>query len=334
MKKSPNNLEKTPTAWPPPVILDFDASVLPLRAGEIRIPLGDWQEKIRFGCTARRYAELEAHLESTLPQKYGCVFTGSGDYHHLSLYLLRRLAHRERLAPASLDLVVCDNHPDNMRYPFGLHCGSWVRHAAKLACVRRIHVTGITSPDIGLARAWENYLSPFIRKKLFYWSVGRRANWLGLLGRSGHGRSFDSADALVAAFVPVLRESAAVYLSIDKDVFDPAVARTNWDQGVFAPRHVEAILRGCSRRPAGCDITGDVSAYAYAGRFKRLLSRLDGQAAPDAETSASWRLAQQKMNIRLLEFLRTAGEAAQRPLGTPPQAPPGGSDLPQPPTSP
>ncbi|MDR3073747.1 MAG: hypothetical protein LBV01_03340 [Deltaproteobacteria bacterium] len=287
-----------------PLILDFDASVLPLGAGESRIPLDGWQEKIRFGCGLRAYAGLETHLDRLLPPAYGCVFTGSGDYHHLSLFLLKRLARDGGLGPASLDLAVCDNHPDNMRYPFGLHCGSWVRHAAGLACVRQIHVVGITSPDIGPAHAWENYLLPFARKKLFYWSVGRRANWLALLGRGEHGRAFDSADALLAALVPVLRESPALYLSVDKDVFDPAVARGNWDQGIFRPEHMEAVIRSCASRLVGCDITGEASTYAYAGRFKRFLSRLDGQKTPEPGELESWQADQQQLNIRLLDLLQ------------------------------
>ena len=36
----------------PPVILDFDGSVLPVAEGERRIPLGSWQEAIRFGWKA------------------------------------------------------------------------------------------------------------------------------------------------------------------------------------------------------------------------------------------------------------------------------------------
>ena len=212
-------------------------------------------------------------------------------------------------APASLDLVVCDNHPDNMRYPFGLHCGSWVAHAAKLPCVRHIHVIGITSPDIDWTHAWENSLVPFVRGNLFYWSVGQRAAWLGLLGRGGQARDFPSADALVAAFAPVLRESSRVYLSLDKDVLSPAVLRTNWDQGVFEPQHLEAVIWACSGKLAGADVCGEVSAYAYKGWFKRLLSRLDGQESPDAATLQSWRPAQHGLNLRLLESLRAAGAA-------------------------
>ncbi|MCL1980782.1 MAG: hypothetical protein FWG62_06880 [Proteobacteria bacterium] len=284
-----------------PVVLDFDASVLPLCPDEIRIPLADWQEAIRFGCTRRRYAELEAHLQGLMMPEHGCVFTGSGDYHHLSLYLLKSLAQSKSLAPASLDVVVCDNHPDNMRYPFGLHCGSWVRHAAALAWVRQIHVIGITSPDITLAHAWENYLWPFVQKKLFYWSVGRRAAWLGLLGRSEYNQSFGSAGELMAAFAPVVRASDCLYLSIDKDVLSPAVVRTTWDQGVFGLEHLDALIQGCAGKLVGADITGDVSTYAYEGRFKRLLSRLDGQ--PDKPVKPALRQAQQVVNAHLLTLL-------------------------------
>ena len=105
----------------PPVILDFDGSVLPVAEGERRIPLGPWQEAIRFGCTRRAFSALEAHLEGVLPVDCGCAFMGSGDFHHVTLIPLRRLCRR--LPPASLDVVVFDNHPDNMRYPFGIHCG-------------------------------------------------------------------------------------------------------------------------------------------------------------------------------------------------------------------
>ena len=64
------------------------------------------------------------------------TFYGSGDFHHVSLALLRRL--RE-----PFNLLVLDNHPDWMRgVPF-LHCGTWLRHASLLPMARRIfHVGG------------------------------------------------------------------------------------------------------------------------------------------------------------------------------------------------
>ena len=121
----------------PPLILDFDASVAPLAENEIRLDLRALQEAIRFGCTRRAFARLGEELRAAWPQTYGCAFTGSGDYHHISLILLQELATRRGLAPASLNLVVCDNHPDNMRYPFGIHCGSWISWAAALPFIRQ-----------------------------------------------------------------------------------------------------------------------------------------------------------------------------------------------------
>ena len=77
-----------------PVILDFDGSDEPVAEGERRIPLGSWQEAIRFGCTRRAFSALEADLEGVLPVDCGCAFMGSGDFHHVTLIPLRRLCRR------------------------------------------------------------------------------------------------------------------------------------------------------------------------------------------------------------------------------------------------
>ena len=146
----------------PPLVLDFDNSIEKLAYDEIRFPLQEWQESLRFGCSWSEWQRFERAL--TLPEKFGCVFMGSGDYHHISLIFLQKLAARGE----TFELIVLDNHPDNMRYPFGLHCGSWVYQASKLPCISHIHVLGITSSDIGWLHAWENYLTPLLSKKLTY----------------------------------------------------------------------------------------------------------------------------------------------------------------------
>jgi hypothetical protein len=287
------------TAGRSPLILDFDGSVLPLDAGETRIALEDRQEAIRFGCSRHVFARLENHLRERLPDRYGCAFTGSGDFHHLTLFLLREAARRSP-SPEPLDLIVCDNHPDNMRYPFGLHCGSWVSHAADMPFIRQVHVLGIRSPDITLPHAWENRLTPFFRRKLTYWSINRRAGWLGLIGRSAFCRAFPSADALIDAFLPTAAASSRAYLSLDKDVLSPAVVRTNWDQGAFTEAHLAALAGALRGKLVGADVCGDVSGYVYASAFKRFLSRLDGQRSPTPEQIRSWREAHRAVNLRLL----------------------------------
>ena len=267
------------------MILDFDGSVLPVAEGERRIPLGSWQEAIRFGCTRRAFSALEAHLEGVLPVDCGCAFMGSGDFHHVTLIPLRRLCRR--LPPASLDVVVFDNHPDNMRYPFGIHCGSWVSHAALLPSVRRVHVIGITSGDIGLAHAWENRLTPFLRRKLTYWSVGTDAAWLRLIGRAECCRSFGSADELVRGLLPALADAGNIYLSIDKDVFAEDVVKTNWDQGVFRLSHTEAVLavglrireplQAVPEPPRRAGALRSASSARLAGRAEGCKRRLAGE---------------------------------------------------------
>lgn len=280
-----------------PVVLDFDRSVLPFCPDELRIPLADRQETVRFGCSQAVLTQLSADLEARLPDHPGCVLTGSGDFHHVSLPLLQRLDRI--LPPQSLVVVVCDNHPDAMRYPFGIHCGSWVAHACRLVCVRHVHVLGITSADITLRHAWEVALTPFLRRKLTFWSLGATADWLRWLGRGEHSRVFASADALVAALPEALRDAPHLYLSLDKDVLSPDVVRTNWDQGVFAMEHLDSVIAACAGRLVGADITGDVSVYRYHSRLKRLLSWLDGQDCLSEEAVAVMQTEQQAANCHL-----------------------------------
>lgn len=293
------------TTGHPSLVLDFDAAVLPVAENEIRLPLGDWQEAVRFGASNADYARLENALGDLMPKNYGCVFTGSGDFHHISLLLLRRLAARHCPANKTFDLVICDNHPDNMRYVFGLHCGSWVRRAAELAAVRHIHVVGICSADIGASRAWENYLGPFIKKKLTYWSIGVNADWLKFLNRSQCAKNFATAKDLLNDFLPVLRKAANVYLSIDKDVLDPNCVQTNWDQGVFTVPDLEKIITACAGKLCGADVCGDVSAYAYKNGLKRFLARLDA-GQNQAENRTRLNVSEAAASSNALSEIQTA----------------------------
>ena len=282
----------------PPLILDFDHSVLKLSDDETRLELGEGQEALRYGCSWPVFRRFER--ECPLPPRPGCLFLGSGDFHHLSLLPLKKLAEAE----APLDVVVCDNHPDNMRYPFGIHCGSWVRWAAALPGVRRVEVLGITSPDVGWARAWENNWRPLLSGRLTYWCIGQKANWLKLLGRADNCRSFETADDLMEAFSREAVRLGRVYLSIDKDVFNPETVRTNWDQGLWEKRHLRGLIEALSGRLAGADVTGEVSSFEFKGLFKRLLTRLDGLTPPDPLSLKEWQTEQQNFNLEILALLK------------------------------
>ncbi|QXQ18581.1 hypothetical protein [Pseudomonas tolaasii] len=278
----------------PPLILDFDGAVSDI-PGAITLPLHAWQEKIRFGCRWAQFKELENALHSQMPCDYGCVFTGSGDYHHLSQLLLNRLPAQQRF-----QLIICDNHPDNMRYPFGIHCGSWVYWASRLPQVEHVHVLGIGSQDIGLGHAWENHWSPLLKGKLTYWSVNVDTRWMNWVGAGRGNRAFGSPDELMQAFLAQFDRSLPVYLSIDKDVLSPEVVNTNWDQGEFLERHLNDLISACEGRIIGADITGDVSAYSYESKFKRWLSASDGQEELPAAQVQIWQAQQNALNSRLV----------------------------------
>lgn len=280
------------------LILDFDDSVKPL-PGVHAIPLGNRQEAIRFGCRMKVLRELGRELAPDLDARPPVVFMGSGDYHHVSYLLIERL----RLLNRRIQVVVFDNHPDNMRYPFGIHCGSWVWHVSRLPFVARVHVVGITSTDVESGRLWENHLAPLYSGKVAYWCVQRNLRAMKFFGIR-HGRSFPSVAAMLEEFSAALAAVPdPVYLSIDKDVLAREVAQTNWDQGVMRLEELTVGIRLLQGRILASDVVGEVSSYCYRSRFKRFLSGLDSQPPIPERTLSEWQAQHQQINGQLLSLL-------------------------------
>lgn len=290
------------------VVLNFDDSA-GIPDGAKNIDLSNWQETIRFGCSWKQFKQLEnylaTNLESQLPrvEQLGCVFMGSGDYHHITQLLLNRLTTTQ-----PLHLIICDNHPDNMRYPFGIHCGSWVYWASRLAHVARIDVIGISSEDVSLKHAWENHWTPLVKGKLHYWTIQQNVAWSKWIGAGKAWHAFNSPEQLMNEFLKTLSSiNLPIYLSIDKDVLSKEVVNTNWDQGHFLEQHLKELIQSCAGRLIGADVTGEISAFHYQNRFKRFLSESDGQTELSAEQIKNWQIQQQNLNYRILQSLEQAG---------------------------
>ena len=280
------------------LILDFDGSVKSLPGAEV-VALGNRQETIRFGCRLRALRDLGHDLAPVLNNRPSVVFLGSGDYHHVSYLLIERL----RALDTRIQVVVFDNHPDNMRYPFGIHCGSWVWHVSRLPFVARVHVAGITSTDVEAGHLWENHLGPLYSGKVIYWCVQRDLSAMRRLGMR-HSRAFPSMSALIEALSATLAAaSEPVYLSIDKDVLARDIVQTNWDQGIMRLEELAAAIRLLQGRVLASDVTGDVSSYRYRSRFKRFLSGLDRQPEISERTLDDWQTRQQEVNSQLLTLL-------------------------------
>ena len=297
---------------PESLILDFDNSVIDLPDAR-RVALQQHQEAIRFACSMKQLNDLALQIAPALGQTHGTVFMGSGDFHHVSFALIRRVA-----AQQPIEVVVLDNHPDNMRWPLGIHCGSWVRHVTQLPNVKHVHVLGITSRDISAGHLWENYFTPLLRGRLTYWSVGQTIGPLHRLGWSSAFRNFSSADVLCEAFAEAqARSTTPVYFSIDKDAFSPDLVCCNWDQGCMEERHANAVLAALRGRIVASDITGEISDYRYRARWKRWMSSLDAQPAVDANTLVREQTRHSELNQRLAaridECMSLQGASAQVP---------------------
>jgi len=139
-----------------------------------------------------------------------------------------------------------------------------------------------------------------VKRKLTYWNTNVDTRWLNWIGAGRSNRAFTSADELMGAFLAQLDPSLPVYLSIDKDVLSPQVVNTNWDQGEFLEKHLNALIDACHGSIIGADITGDVSAYHYQSKFKRWLSASDGQEELPENQVVIWQQQQNELNARLL----------------------------------
>jgi len=284
-----------------PVVLDLDGSVGRL-PGSVVLNLRAWHERVRFACSMSTYREFAQALRRMLPDSRGTIFLGSGDFHHVSYELIA-----QQPTERAFDVVVLDNHPDNMRFPFGIHCGSWVRKVAALPFVRHVHVIGITSTDVAAAHSWENYFAPLLRGKLTNWCVGVDVGWAARLGLAARFLAFDTTASLLDRLAETQRSDLTpTYLTIDKDVLSPQVARTNWDQGRMSDLEmleVVALLRG---RLIGSDVTGDASVHRYGSALKRWLSAIDRQPHIDAEQLAHCQHQHHELNLRLLSALQAS----------------------------
>jgi hypothetical protein len=296
-------------------ILDLDES-LALQAEIIAryrpaiITAREWGPSIRLACSFARFRRFEQKLADWLPNtndtQPSVTLYGSGDFHHVSLALLRRLR-------TPINLLVLDNHPDWMRgVPF-LHCGTWLYHAARLAMVKRIfHVGGDVDFDNhyqGMApwkllRSGKIVVFPGTRRF-------ERGAWSNIANeplrpRQGTPVGRDRAHELLQ---PFRRELASypLYISLDKDVIREEEAVVNWDSGQLTLAEVCTLLRAfistAQERLAGMDITGDWSPVHVEGMLRHFMHWTEHPALTVDAQDAAVRNAQ--TNLALLDAVHT-----------------------------
>ena len=174
---------------------------------------------------SRRYCSPEA-ADIIAGMVDGCFgglhYLGSGDFHYITKIICDFI-------PEPFDLLLFDHHPDMQEPAFGgiLSCGGWVRDMLEgNSRLGNVTIVGI---------------DPSLKEE-----TG---------GFPGRVRVFCEGDTVV----PV-EGDRPVYVSVDKDVFCPCFARTNWGQGsltmpIFG-EILAMLLKG--RRVLGADICGSL----------------------------------------------------------------------------
>ncbi len=264
-------------------ILDLDgsltdqSSVFPAEPAAW-IPSRQWGPQVRLACTFGTFDRFRQWLDGELGAcDPGITFYGSGDFHHISLALLKRLT-------GPFNLLVLDKHPDWMRgIPF-LHCGTWLRHALKLPRLNRVFHCG-GELDFDNAYRWLAPWREIQAGRVVVFPAQRRfvrGRWAAvavnpLLDEEGAPLAASLNDAL-APFRDDLSR-LPLYISIDKDVLCAEDAAVNWDSGLLrlaeAVTIVERFLRAADGHLIGADVLGDWSPIELGHRLNSLCDRLD-----------------------------------------------------------
>lgn len=301
-------------------ILDLDGSIaaqksLASASDAVVHPAREWGPKIRLGCRFGRFRGFEQSIwaeANRLGSDALCAFYGSGDFHHVSLALLRRLMR-------PYNLLVLDKHPDWMRgVPF-LHCGTWLLHAARLPNVRQVfHVGG--DLDFDNAFRWLAPWSLLQSQKLVVFPALRRFQ-AGGWSQTPHtpvrvqGSAIDHRrmTQLLQPFAASLARWP-LYISIDKDVLCRDEAIVNWDSGQLRLRELctvlSAFISAAGGRLVGVDCLGDWSPVKMSGVFRRILHAVEHPSLNVDPSEAAHTNA--AANLAILQCIHAAGTAARR----------------------
>jgi hypothetical protein len=257
-----------------------------------------------LACSFRRFHRFERWLDASAWPAEPCITCyGSGDFHHVTLALLRRISK-------PFNLLVLDKHPDWMRgIPF-LHCGTWLGHALRLSQVNRVFHCG-GELDFDNAYRWLAPWSEIESAKIVVLPCTRvfvKGRWAKIKTQPLVNEDRPISEILAGAVAPYQEELArlSLYISIDKDVLTAEDAAVNWDSGLMrlpeAVSVVKEFVRAAGGRLAGADLLGDWSPIELGHWLNRLCDRID-HPSPHLEPEEASR-RNRRANAALLQALR------------------------------
>jgi hypothetical protein len=217
----------------------------------------EWGPQLRFSAPSRLIDKFFREYGSRLAP---FVLYGSGDFHHLSVLWIRRVAE-------PVIVISFDNHPDWDIRPPKWGCGGWINRALELPNVRHVSVWGCGNFEYWWPR---NLFGNRRAEREGRLDVHPWADDRSVQDRQGRGAILrENWRGHFEKFANDLR-GKNVYVTIDLDCLRAEDAITNWESGRFAVVDLEwalAKLRESCRIVAG-DICGAYSQPKYA-RFKQ-----------------------------------------------------------------
>jgi hypothetical protein len=264
---------------------DLDAQVVDVR---------DLGARLRLWAAPSAMIEFGGRLAvAGQPKGRGPILTmfGSGDYHHLTTTLLAKVDE-------PFTLIHFDNHPDWVRFAPRFHCGAWVNRALELKSLVRVVTIGPCSDDLSWPELKGGNVAALAsgRIELYPWrrpptTVLRRLPDSPSARRKGREVAWRNVADDWPVFLEELHTripTAAIWITIDKDVLRPSDAGTNWDQGQMP---LGALLDGIQRlargkRVLGADVCGNYSPRRFGLNLaKRIEAHLE-HAQPPSDAAA------------------------------------------------
>lgn len=219
----------------------------------VSLDLSTLEQRLRLYGTMKTLQECISIINTLANESY-MTFMGSGDFHHLAYPLLKRLTE-------PFILVILDNHTDCSFVPPQFSCGNWVNMAAKISICEKIVHIGAT----------QGY-GP-VEKRLGVTQLIAQKKMLSIPGNELMQQGIIIVEEALAHCEPAL----PFYLSIDKDVLNVDVIKTDWDQGVISLEVMFSVIKLLkSRRCIGVDVCGEkTKPMTFKNRLKQFISSFD-----------------------------------------------------------
>jgi arginase family enzyme len=241
-----------------------------------------WGPRVRYFAPERVLSAFASEVLAPLPP---VVVYGSGDFHHLTGWLVRRVTE-------PITIISFDNHPDWDIRPPRWACGGWVNRALEHPHVKRVAVWGCGNFELNWPsrlfanrRAWRRgdiTLYPWAER----FSRGVAARYHAVTRENWRDR-----------FTPFLKALAGtnVYVTLDLDCLRAEEFASNWEHGLFTADDLAwavGQVRASCRLIAG-DVCGAYSPFRGERTMQRLADWWDHPRLPavDVETARAKNLA-------------------------------------------